>query len=74
MPATEAETLPSFEQIEARREQLGISQAALCRRAEIDPVTYSRRKAAGRAQPGTRQKLKDALDTFESAAASEAAE
>lgn len=57
--------LPDFAVIEARREALGVSQAALCRRAGISDGTYVRlKKGDNAARVTTRRVLADALELF----------
>ena len=52
-----------FSAIETRRLQLGVVQAELCRRASVDPVTYSRLKQRKHvATQTTLRKLADVLE------------
>lgn len=62
--------MTDFADIDARREALGVSQAELCRKANISETTYVRaRKGRGDVRGRTVRALAEALKTFEPEAA-----
>lgn len=65
----------AFDQIDAARRRLNVSQSELCRRADINETTYVRAiKGRGQMRGRTLRKLQIALQSFDSHASEQEAE